>query len=46
MVQITTAAPQLVPHKCAIRKALGHALQNKRKYERDVNSGKRILKKG
>jgi len=35
-------APQLEPYKTQIRTALAYALQNKRKYEKDVGCGKRV----
>lgn len=42
--QVLTAAPQLKGHNAEIRMRLGQALQNRRKYENDLKSGKRKRK--
>jgi len=42
---ITTAVPQLAAHRSTIRVHLGQALQNKRKYMKDLETGKRKSKK-
>lgn len=42
--QVLTAAPQLKGDNAEIRMRLGQALQNRRKYENDLKSGKRKRK--